>query len=62
VYDLQADPALRHDLAAQNPAVCRELFACAREDAGGQFPQWLVEHARSQADAPGCSPLVVRDS
>ena len=40
--------------------VVDELFAVSRDDAGGSFPEWLVELAKSGKDAPGCSHVAAR--
>ncbi|MBA7642187.1 Arylsulfatase [subsurface metagenome] len=60
LYDLKnAQPFIRN-VADDNTDVVSRLFAQAKKDAGGSFPEWLVELARSQADAPGCSDLAAR--
>jgi len=60
LYDLKnAQPFIRN-MAGDNADVVSRLFAQAKEDAGGSFPEWLIELARSQTDAPGCSDLVAR--
>ncbi len=60
LYDLQAPDPFARNVAGEHPYVVRRLFARAVEDAGGGFPDWLVELARNQADAPGCSDLAAR--
>lgn len=59
LHDLAAADPLAQNVAAHNTAVVQDLFARAVDDAGGRFAEWLLEHAQTQADAPGCSPLVV---
>ena len=60
LYDLKnAQPFIRN-VAGDNTDVVNRLFAQAKEDAGGSFPEWLVELARTQTDAPGCSPIAAR--
>ena len=60
LYDLKnAQPFIRN-VADDNTDVVNHLFAQAKEDAGGSFPEWLVELARTQTDAPGCSELAAR--
>lgn len=63
LHDLQAtgqrDPFVTN-VADEYPDVVNNLFAQAIEDAGGSFPDWIIELARDQADAPGCSDLVAR--
>jgi hypothetical protein len=44
----------------ENPELAEKLFDLALEDAGGDFPDWLVELADKKLDAPGCSDLVPR--
>ena len=61
---------LLHDLAAADPFATnvadghrdevQRLFAAALDDAGGPIPDWVLELARKQADAPGCSELAAR--
>jgi len=60
LYDLgNAQPFIRN-VADDNTDVVNRLFAQAKEDAGGSFPEWLIELARKQTDAPGCSELAAR--
>ncbi|MBA7565769.1 hypothetical protein ES708_07454 [subsurface metagenome] len=60
LYDLEnAQPFIRN-VADDNTDVVNHLFAQAKEDAGGSFPEWLVELARMKTDAPGCSDLAAR--
>ncbi|UCC75786.1 MAG: sulfatase [Anaerolineales bacterium] len=59
LHDLEAAEPFANNVAAENGDLVRGLYARAVEDAGGRFADWLIEHARTQADAPGCSPLVV---
>lgn len=57
LHDLRlADPFSRN-VARDDPDVVDSLFGLARSDAGGSFPEWLVERARIEEDAPGCSDL-----
>ena len=55
----QGDPFARN-VADEFPDVVNDLFAQAKDDAGESFPDWIVELARNQADAPGCSDLAAR--
>jgi arylsulfatase A-like enzyme len=59
LHDLRQPDPLAKNLAPRHPDVVRELFAAACDDARGGFPDWLVERAGTQADAPGCSDLAV---
>ena len=61
LYDLATKDPFAKSVAAENAQVCKELFALAKEDAGNGFPEWLVGLADKEADAPGCSDLVVRE-
>jgi len=54
VYDLQADPDLRHNLAEERPDLVERAVEVFRDDAGGEFPEWLPTASRM----PGCTPLL----
>jgi arylsulfatase A-like enzyme len=58
LYDRTHPDPFTENLAEQDEAVCKELFALGREDGGGSFPEYLLAQAAAAADAPGCSPLV----
>ena len=60
LHDLQASEPYARNSADEQPGVVKDLWDVAREDAAGGFPEWLVELARNQADAPGCSDLAAR--
>ena len=60
LHDLAADNPFAQNVASGYPGIVDELFAVAKEDAGGAFPEWILELAASQADAPGCSDLAGR--
>ena len=60
LYDLTAAEPFARNAAQDNPDIVEHLFAQAKEDAGGSFPDWLIEIAKRQADAPGCSDLAAR--
>ncbi len=60
LHDLEAEDPFESSVAEENCAVISDLYALAVQDAGGHLPDWLIEHARTQADAPGCSPLVTQ--
>jgi arylsulfatase A-like enzyme len=60
LHDLkQADPFMAN-AAEDNAEAVNDLFALAKADAEGGFPEWILELARSQKDAPGCSDLAAR--
>ncbi|OGG43268.1 MAG: hypothetical protein A3F84_12855 [Candidatus Handelsmanbacteria bacterium RIFCSPLOWO2_12_FULL_64_10] len=60
LHDLKAPEPFARNVAQENTGVVNELFALAKQDAKGGFPAWLIEVARKQADAPGCSDLAAR--
>ena len=60
LHDLHAGDPFAANVAAAHPQVVNELYALAVADAGGGYPEWLVQLAKSQADAPGCSDLAAR--
>jgi hypothetical protein len=60
LHDLMSPSPLEANVADKQPLVVQEFFRMAVNDAGGSFPPYLVELARSQKDAPGCSALVAR--
>ena len=60
LHDLKAGHPFARNVADEFPGVVSDLYARAKEDAGGGFPDWIIELATGQADAPGCSDLVVR--
>jgi arylsulfatase A-like enzyme len=60
LYDLAAKDPFAANVAADHVDVVNALFATAKQDAGGAFPEWLLDLARNQADAPGCSDLAAR--
>lgn len=49
------------NVATQHPDVVARGFRLAAADAKGGYPEWLVELAQSEADAPGCSDLAARE-
>ncbi len=63
LYDLETKDPFSRDVAADHPEVLQEMFDLAVQDAReakGEFPEWLVELARQDADAPGCTVLAAR--
>jgi arylsulfatase A-like enzyme len=61
LHDLQAADPFAENMADANPEVVKQLFAQGVADGGGEFPEFLLELAAGQADAPGCSALAARD-
>ncbi len=60
LYDLQAPASREKNVADNHPDVVQRLFQAAVDDARGGFPDYLMELARSEKDAPGCSDLAAR--
>jgi len=60
LHDLKQAEPFAKNVAGENAEAANELFAMAKADATGGFPEWILELARSQKDAPGCSDLVAR--
>jgi arylsulfatase A-like enzyme len=60
LHDLSADEPFANNVASTHRNTVDELFAVAKQDAGGAFPEWILKLAESQADAPGCSDLAGR--
>jgi len=61
LYDLTAEEPFARSVVKENRQVALDLFALAEKDAQGGIPEWLVDLARRQADAPGCSDLAARE-
>lgn len=60
LYDLRDTYPFARSVARKYPEMVKSLFALAQEDARGGFPDWLLDLAKRQADAPGCSDLAAR--
>lgn len=60
LYDLKARKPFAKNVARANTRVVKHLLSAAKKDAGGSYPEWIVDLARKQADAPGCSDLAAR--
>jgi arylsulfatase A-like enzyme len=60
LYDLNKDPLLKKNVAKEHQNVVDYLFGKGLDDAGGNFPDYLLQLARKETDFPGCSPLAVR--
>lgn len=61
LYDLTVEDPFGENVAPEHPDVAKELMTMAEEDADGPIPEWILDLARNQADAPGCSDLAARD-
>jgi len=60
LHDLKAEDPFAANVAGDHPGVVNDLFALAKQDAEGGFPDWLLNLAKNEADAPGCSDLAAR--
>ncbi len=60
LYDLERTYPFARNVAEESPNTIRELFEIARADARGSFPDWLLDQARKNSRAPGCSVLAAR--
>ena len=60
LYDLIASHPFVANIADDHRDVIQRLYAQDLEDAGGEFPEYLLQLARSETDAPGCSALAAR--
>ncbi len=58
LYNLENSDSFRKNVADSNPEVGTKLFKLALDDAGGRFPDYLLNMANDDIDAPGCSELV----
>ena len=61
LHDLSAKDPFARNVAQDHSDVVRELVRIAEEAATGGFPQWLLQLALKQADAPGCSDIAARE-
>ena len=50
-----------NNVADENPGVAKRLLQLAVDDAEGSFPDFILELAENQMDAPGCSDLAARE-
>lgn len=60
LYDLSSAKPFKKNVASKNKNIVNTLFAKAIADAGGSIPEWIVDLAKNQTDAPGCSALAAR--
>jgi len=59
LHDLKEAEPFTKNVAGGNTEAVNELFALAKADAAGGFPEWILELARSQKDAPDLTPTVI---
>ena len=62
LYDQRCPDPYARNVAREHPEIVHDLFALAKGDALGGFPDWLLEAAKKQYEAPGCSDLAANDS
>ncbi len=60
LWDLHDRP-FENNVADDHRDVVRRLYQTAIADAGAPIPEFLMEMARKQQDAPGCSALAARE-
>lgn len=60
LYDLESANPFSTNVADSNQEAVTNLFKLVKDDAGGKFPDFLIELANSKKDAPGCSELSAR--
>jgi arylsulfatase A-like enzyme len=60
LHDLRASEPFARNVAFAHQSIVDDLFAMAKEDAGGTFPEWILRWAAGQDDAPGSSDWVAR--
>jgi len=60
LYNLNRDPLLKKNVAEEHQNVVNYLFNKGVDDAGGKFPDYLLQLERKGMDSPGCSPLAAR--
>jgi len=60
LYNLNSERPFDENVAKDNMNIVNNLFAKAKADAGGNFPDWLIDLAKQMTDAPGCSDLAAR--
>ena len=54
LYAIGNDPNLEHNIAADNPSICKKMIEFAIEDAGGKIPEAFNEFKAR----PGCTPYL----
>jgi len=60
LYDLEAPDPRKKNAADDHADVVQRMFQMAMDDAHGGLPDYVMELARSEKDAPGCSELAAR--
>ena len=62
LYNLKKDPGMKKNVADTNREIVNRLFSLAVQDAGGTFPDYIIETAEQAEDIPGCSALAAEVS
>jgi len=57
LHDLKAAKPFTRNVADKHRGTVRKLYAAALADAGGSFPERILEIARNESHVPGCSAL-----
>jgi arylsulfatase A-like enzyme len=60
LYDLNSPDPFSQSVADDHRDQVDRHFALAKSDADEKFPDWLIDLAKNEADAPGCSALAAR--
>jgi len=61
LHDLKADAPFDANVADGHRDVVKKLFQAALDDAGNDVPDFVMDMAQKQEDAPGCSALAARE-
>jgi len=60
LYYLKSENPFKTNVADNNQDIANELYNLAKIDAGGEFPDFLINMAENEEDASGCSELAAR--
>jgi len=61
LHDLKASLPFARNVADSHRSTVRRLYRTALTDAGGSFPQWILDVARNEPHVPGCSALAATE-
>ena len=53
---------MKKTVADDNRDIVNRLFSLAVKDAGGKFPDYIMESAEKAEDIPGCSAIAAKMS
>ncbi len=62
LYNPKKDPGMKKNVADANRDTINRLFSLAVKDAGGKFPDYIMESAEKAEDIPGCSAVAAKVS